>query len=237
MYLRRLDIENLRSLEHVAFEPNVPGESKLTYSNVTLVLGNNGLGKTSVLRAVALAVLSPVIASSSGYVPYSLVRRAGPDRRTASIRAQVTLHREHHEGAVEVPDGSDRVAHRTSCAPHPRVANNVVFRALDRLRAAVRVHVREERGRHSARSRYRDHRIVERFDRPPHPNHWSECRAGIRPAAAPPCSVAPATGALGVDGERELRAAGIARDKRVFGRTLGRGASRNVGGVPRTRER
>ena len=116
MYLRRLDIENLRSLERVAFEPNVPGESKLTYSNVTLVLGNNGLGKTSVLRAVALAVLSPVIASSSGYVPYSLVRRAGPDRRTASIRAQVTLHREHHEGAVEVPDGSDRVAHRTSCA-------------------------------------------------------------------------------------------------------------------------
>lgn len=101
MYLRRLDIENLRSLEEVAFEPNVPGESELTYSNVTLVLGNNGLGKTSVLRAVALAVLSPVIASSSGYVPYSLVRRAGPDRRTASIRAQVTLHREHHEGAGE----------------------------------------------------------------------------------------------------------------------------------------
>ena len=101
MYLRRLEIENLRSLENVVFEPNVPGENELAHPNVTLVLGNNGLGKTSVLRAVALAVLSPVIASSSGYVPYSLVRRAGDDRRTATVRAQVALHAEQGEGAGE----------------------------------------------------------------------------------------------------------------------------------------
>ena len=46
--------------------------------NVTLLVGVNGTGKTSILRAVALGVLAPII-SVSGYRPYYLVRqtRAG----------------------------------------------------------------------------------------------------------------------------------------------------------------
>jgi hypothetical protein len=43
-------------------------------NNVTLLIGTNGSGKTSVLRGVALAVLAPVI-NESGYRPYYLVRR------------------------------------------------------------------------------------------------------------------------------------------------------------------
>ena len=98
MYLRRLVIENLRSLENVVLEPNVPEQGKLRYPNVTLLLGNNGLGKTSVLRAVALAVLAPILASSSGYVPYSLVRRTNAPARNARIHAIVAIHPEHQEG-------------------------------------------------------------------------------------------------------------------------------------------
>ncbi len=99
MYLRRLEIENLRSFEKVVFEPNVPEEGHLRHPNVTLLLGNNGQGKTSLLRGVALAVLAPLLASSSGFVPYALVRRSGKSSRHARVKATVALHPEHGEGA------------------------------------------------------------------------------------------------------------------------------------------
>lgn len=99
MYLRRLEIENLRSFERVVFEPNVPEEGHLRHPNVTLLLGNNGQGKTSLLRGVALAVLAPLLASSSGFVPYALVRRSGKSSRHARVKATVALHPEHGEGA------------------------------------------------------------------------------------------------------------------------------------------
>jgi hypothetical protein len=99
MYLRRLEIENLRSFERVVFEPNVPEEGDLRHPNVTLLLGNNGQGKTSLLRGVALAVLAPLLASSSGFVPYALVRRSGKSSRHARVKATVALHPEHGEGA------------------------------------------------------------------------------------------------------------------------------------------
>jgi hypothetical protein len=43
--------------------------------NVTLLVGINGSGKTSILRAIALGMLSPVL-GESGYRPYYLVRAA-----------------------------------------------------------------------------------------------------------------------------------------------------------------
>ena len=44
--------------------------------NVNLIVGDNGGGKSSVLRAIALAVLAPAMLES-GFVPYRLVRRPG----------------------------------------------------------------------------------------------------------------------------------------------------------------
>lgn len=95
MYVRELDLEGLRSFDCARIELNVPGRrvAEGRFANVNLLLGDNGAGKTSVLRAIALAALAPVITSGSGYVPYSLVRRVksrGPKR--ASIRAIVELH-------------------------------------------------------------------------------------------------------------------------------------------------
>lgn len=95
MYVRDLTLENFRSFEHARIELNVPGRElgEGRFPNVTLLLGDNGAGKTSVLRAIALAALSPVITSGSGYVPYSLVRRvSGREPAVARVQATLELH-------------------------------------------------------------------------------------------------------------------------------------------------
>lgn len=77
MHISRLKIDNLRSLASVEFPLNYPGmEGGGMYPNVNVILGGNGYGKTSVLRAAALAVLGPLMSRSSGYIPEGLVRRA-----------------------------------------------------------------------------------------------------------------------------------------------------------------
>jgi hypothetical protein len=75
MYIKQLKIENLRSLESVTLALNEPGTPQLSLPNVNVMLGGNGLGKTSVLRAAALAALGPLMSSSSGFVPEALIRR------------------------------------------------------------------------------------------------------------------------------------------------------------------
>jgi len=85
VYIERLKIANLRSLEAVELEFNVPGGPGMLYSNVNVLLGSNGRGKTSVLRAAALASLGALLSSSSGYVPDALIRR--PQARRAVGRA------------------------------------------------------------------------------------------------------------------------------------------------------
>lgn len=104
MYIESLEIENLRTFEAASIRFNTPKDSveeaasgdSAFLPNVTLLLGDNGSGKTSVLRAVALAALGPILASGSGFVPYSLVRRlrgrnlAGPAR----VRSEILLHKQ-----------------------------------------------------------------------------------------------------------------------------------------------
>jgi len=53
-------------------------------ANVNLILGNNGLGKTTLLKAIALAALGPAVASSGIYA-YRLVRR-GPEHQRRRIK-------------------------------------------------------------------------------------------------------------------------------------------------------
>lgn len=79
-------------------------------SNVNLLLGDNGLGKTTLLKAVALTALGPAV-PDSGIYPHALVRRepesgtrkrgGTSEPREASLEAVFTLyaqdHREHHE--------------------------------------------------------------------------------------------------------------------------------------------
>ena len=66
MHVTHLKIENLRSLAQAEIELNHPGTAGgLDCPNVNVLLGGNGFGKTSVLRALALAVLGPLLSSSS----------------------------------------------------------------------------------------------------------------------------------------------------------------------------
>lgn len=69
--------------------------SDVRLDNVNLLLGNNGTGKTTLLKGIALALIAP-IAQSAGLRPYNLVRRVyrrGKGRRpeNGQIDARVLL--------------------------------------------------------------------------------------------------------------------------------------------------
>ncbi|MFY1664738.1 AAA family ATPase [Pseudomonas sp. Pseu.R1] len=89
MHIQKLQIENLRSFKKTDIEFNLPDSKGLQFPNVNVLLGDNGLGKTTVLRAVALAILGPLLSGSSGYVPDGLVRKQ-PARRNGKINLQKT---------------------------------------------------------------------------------------------------------------------------------------------------
>lgn len=75
MHIQKLQIEHLRSFEKAEIELNLPGTEGLSLPNVNVLLGDNGLGKTGVLRALALSALGPLLSGPSGYIPKSLIRR------------------------------------------------------------------------------------------------------------------------------------------------------------------
>jgi len=84
LYVTRLEIKNFKCFEETAFELNYPGrESSAEHAtpthlqNVNLFLGGNGSGKSSVFKALVLAILSPVLTSSGLVVEY-FVRRPAP---------------------------------------------------------------------------------------------------------------------------------------------------------------
>lgn len=112
MHVTRLLIERLRTIERCEIDFCVPplktqvGSSQAgdgPLPNVTLLLGTNGAGKTTVLRAIAMTALAPLLPQSSGYVPRSMVRRTG--RKAArSARVTATLRfspQDGQKGAVE----------------------------------------------------------------------------------------------------------------------------------------
>lgn len=115
MYIRRLELTDFRAFghTHVVF-PDAAEPSRRTgdYPNVSIFLGDNGGGKSSVLRAVALACVGPVL---SGYVPYRLVRRPG------ATTAIITAHVQAGPPEAEV-DRLQTVIHRQSHGDQDRIA-------------------------------------------------------------------------------------------------------------------
>jgi predicted ATPase len=80
VYVYEVAIKNFRCFEHASttfVTPNTTDLDKHALPNVTVLIGINGTGKTSVLKAVALGLLSDIL-SQSGYHPYYLVRRTDP---------------------------------------------------------------------------------------------------------------------------------------------------------------
>ena len=106
MYIESLSINQFRCFEHADIKFQYPGrrhgpKHAPRLANVNLLLGDNGTGKSAVLKAVALAVLAEII-QSTGFRPYYLVRRVGtefkqddpPQEIKAEVRATLRLHRE-----------------------------------------------------------------------------------------------------------------------------------------------
>jgi hypothetical protein len=115
VYIQSLEIENLRTFEKARVDFNLPGAAPAgaasPLANVNLVLGDNGAGKTTVLRASALAALAPLLASSSGFVPFSLVRRlGGKGVGPARVKAELVLHK---QDGTTGPVTTEAVLHST----------------------------------------------------------------------------------------------------------------------------
>lgn len=109
MYIQSLSIQNLRCFREARLQLRYPGEPEppeTSFSNVNLLLGNNGAGKTTVLKSAALGVLARVIARS-GFVPYHLVRR---DTDKAVIETKLISHEP--DQMADIPPG--RVLNLTS---------------------------------------------------------------------------------------------------------------------------
>lgn len=89
MYIQTLEINNLRCFSKASLHLQYPGrkdiEPSLQLHNINLLLGNNGSGKTSVLKAIALVAMAQVM-RDSGFVPYKLIRY---DQPRSIIKAQV----------------------------------------------------------------------------------------------------------------------------------------------------
>lgn len=100
MYIDKITVENFRTFRdagivfcHADQDYDALGMPKPRLPNMNLLLGNNGHGKTSLLRAIALAALGPAV-GDAGIFPYHLVRRTKGAKRadTAVLEATFTPH-------------------------------------------------------------------------------------------------------------------------------------------------
>ncbi len=103
MYVNSIKIKNFRCFREAEIRlQNRNRKNKLKFPNINLLLGNNGSGKSSILKALALATLSPVLKNSSGLVLYRIVRNVGhtPNGKLedAKLTADLILHRQDLEG-------------------------------------------------------------------------------------------------------------------------------------------
>jgi hypothetical protein len=91
LYAKSLSIYGFRCFGKAVLDLQYPGrqiDTMLEMPNVNLIVGDNGGGKSSVLRAIAIAALAPALLES-GFVPYRLVRR--PDAPNALLKVVCEL--------------------------------------------------------------------------------------------------------------------------------------------------
>lgn len=95
MYINSLTVKDLRCFREAEFTFQHPNRDESPWhNNITVLIGNNGGGKTTTLRAIALALLADAL-EQSGFVPYELVRRERKNvarRGEATVESEVILH-------------------------------------------------------------------------------------------------------------------------------------------------
>src|SRR5262245_46470335 len=101
MYIDSIRIENFRTYRHAEIRflhPDRPARDlkaefglEVLHPNVNLVVGNNGMGKSALLKAIALGCLGPTV-RDSGIFPYRFVRREpGSAEVSTAIKRRLKL--------------------------------------------------------------------------------------------------------------------------------------------------
>ena len=97
MYAKSAHIYGFKCFGKAVFDLTYPGRDSdadtLALENVNLILGDNGGGKSSVLRAIAIAMLAPAL-MDAGFVAHRLVRR--PDADDAFLKVWAVLDPDDH---------------------------------------------------------------------------------------------------------------------------------------------
>jgi len=117
MYIRSLHLANLRCFKKADLTFQYPGRVPraaeppvATLPNVTLLLGNNGAGKSTILQGVALSLIAPVL-PHTGFRPQSLVRRTFGGAR-GRVPEQTLIKAEVEVTATDLePTPAERKAH------------------------------------------------------------------------------------------------------------------------------
>ena len=137
MYIDQIQIENFRTFRksQISFVHQDQDFKKLDLpkprlTNINLLLGNNGLEKTTLLKVIALSALGPAV-GKSGIFAYQLVRREPKNGKLkpAVLKAEFSTHEQDHcpapliESHVEVVREGDLESmewrHAESKAWHP----------------------------------------------------------------------------------------------------------------------
>lgn len=90
MHIESVKIQDLRSIKGAELDfmssERAPANSK--FENINVLLGSNGVGKSTVLRAIAMSILAPVLEGNSGFVSDGYVRRlASPSIGSGSSKS------------------------------------------------------------------------------------------------------------------------------------------------------
>ena len=134
MYIDHIEIENFRTFRksritfcHADQDFEKAKMPRPQLANLNLLLANNGYGKTSLLKAIALAALGPAV-NRSGIYPYRLIRRevGQKELKRAVLTAGFTAHEQDDapfkqiDSRVEViPEGDLELLEWTHPDPKP----------------------------------------------------------------------------------------------------------------------
>jgi len=116
MYVRRIEGRDFRSFARLDVEFGLPGAAPL--SNITLLVGPNGSGKTSLLRALTLACAGESL-STGGFRSRYSIRRGDPAPERAWVTATIQGHDWilEREGEVRLHSQVDRFGDQEKVSP------------------------------------------------------------------------------------------------------------------------